>query len=103
MVFFMLFLTSFSSSVTKDSNQIEQVNGVYLGRTGNGFSFNCKTNPKTEKTIVFNEILSVILEMYPLHKDEYLGTRFTVSYIKSNMVLDGTGEEITTVVRLQKI
>ena len=102
-VFSLLFLASFSFSVSKRSNQIMQVEGIYLGRVEEGYSFCCKTTPGIEEIVVFDEILSVILEKYPLHGDEHVGGNFMISFVENAMVRDSGSEEISTVIRLQEL
>ena len=101
-VFSLLFLTSFSFSVSKRSNQIMQVEGIYLGRVEEGYSFCCKTAPGIEEIIVFDEILSVIIERYSLYMDEHVGENFIISFNKSLIAKENGSNEVTTVIRLQK-
>ncbi|MEM1339107.1 MAG: hypothetical protein AAGF96_15210 [Bacteroidota bacterium] len=98
----LLFLTSFSISVSQGLTKIKQVEGIYLGRFEEGYSFCCKTAPGIEEVVVFDEILSVILEKYALHMDEHIGINFTISFVKNVMVRGNGSEEISTVIRLQK-
>ncbi len=102
-VFSLLFLISFSISVSQGSNQINKVEGIYLGRVEGGYSFCCKTAPGIEEMVVFDEILSVILEKYPLHMDEHVGENFMISFVENVMVRDSGSEGISTVIRLQKL
>lgn len=99
----LLFLTSFSISVSQGLTQIKQVEGIYLGRVEEGYSFCCKTAPGIEEIVVFDEILSVILEKYPLHMDEHVGGNFMISFVENVIVKNSGSEEISTVIRLQKL
>ena len=99
----LLFLTSLSFSVSRGSTQIKQVEGIYLGRVEGGYSFCCKTALGIEEMVVFDEILSVILERYPLHMDEHVGENFMISFVENVMVWDSGSEEISTVIRLRKL
>ena len=102
-VFSLLFLTSFSFSVSKRSNQIMQVEGIYLGRVEEGYSFCCKTAPGIEEIVVFDEILSVIIERYSLYMDEHVGESFKISYVINPMLGNPSGDGIVTIIRLQKL
>lgn len=99
----LLFLISSSIWLSQGSQQINKVEGIYLGRVEDGYSFCRITASGIEEEVVFDEILSVILEKYPLHRAEYVGESFKISYVKNIMVRDTGSEEIVTVIRLQKI
>lgn len=98
----LLFLTSFSVSVSQGLKQINHVEGIYIGRVEGGYSFCCQTEGGIEEIVVFDEILPVILEKYPLQVDEHVGGNFMISFVKNVMVGENGAEEISTVIRLQK-
>lgn len=100
---FLIFVASFAISSSQGVKRINQVEGVYLGRVEDGYSFCCKTGSGIEQIIVFDEVLSVILEKHPLHLDEQVGENFMVSFVKNFMVGENSSAEILTIVRLQKL
>jgi len=102
-VLFLLFLISSSIWVSQGSQEINKVEGIYLGLVEGGYSFCLITASGIEEEVVFDEILSVILEKYPLHEAEYVGESFKISYVKNIMVRDTGSEKIVTVIRLQKL
>ena len=99
----LLFLTSFFICNSQGSQQINKVEGIYLGRVEGGYSFCCKTSLGIEEMVVFDEILSVILEKYPLHMDEHVGENFMISFVENVVVRDSGSEGVSTVIRLQKL
>ncbi|NAY91208.1 hypothetical protein GTQ34_04685 [Muricauda sp. JGD-17] len=102
-VLFFIFLTSLAIFPHQGMDQIKKVEGVFLGRVENGYSFCCKTALSKEEIVVFDEILSVILEKYPLHTDKHIGENFIISFIENNRVWEDSSKKISTVIRLQKL
>ncbi|WP_422859907.1 hypothetical protein ACOKFD_03055 [Flagellimonas sp. S174] len=100
---FIILLGLFSISPAQEVNGIRQVEGVYLGYVEGGYSFCSKTEPGMEEIVVFDEILSVILEKYPLHTNEHVGKNFRISFIKTTMGGKDGREGISTILRLQKV
>ncbi|MEK6153550.1 hypothetical protein WIW50_09830 [Flavobacteriaceae bacterium 3-367] len=100
---FLIILSSFVISPSQETNQIGQIEGVYLGRVEGGYSFCCKTGPEVEGILVFNEVLSVILKKHPLHFDKHIGENFIISFTKDVMVWHDGSKEISTIIRLQKL
>lgn len=95
-------LTSFTISHSQVTERIKQTEGVYIGQVKDGYSFCCKTATGIEEIVVFNEILAVILEKYPMHKNEYVGEYFLISYVKNVVRRKNISEEISTVIRLKR-
>ncbi|XLS30824.1 hypothetical protein ACJD0Z_08320 [Flavobacteriaceae bacterium M23B6Z8] len=102
-ILFSLFLIFLMIYPYQGASQIEKVEGVYLGHLEKGYSFCYKTSVDTEEIIVFDEILSVILEKYPLHENKYLEQNFIVSFITNDRNSEIENKKTTTVVRLQKL
>ncbi|TSE08364.1 hypothetical protein [Aquimarina algiphila] len=100
---FLMMLISYVISPSQEINQIRQLEGVYQGQVEGGYSFCYKTAYGFERILVFNEILSVILEKYPLHIDKHVGENFIISFTK-NIIIEGKkNREVSTVLRLQKL
>ncbi len=96
-------LISFAISHSQEINQIEHLEGVYQGQVEGDYLFCCKTASGFERILVFNEILSVILEKYPLHIDKHVGESFIISFIKDIIIEKKKSRELSTVIRLQKL
>ncbi len=96
-------LSSFAISHSQEINRIGQLEGVYQGRVEEGYSFCCKTASGFEKILVFNEILSVVLEKYPLHIDKHVGEDFIISFTKDIIIEEKRSREVSTILRLQKL
>ena len=90
-------------SPSQGTSQIKEIEGVFLGRIEEGYSFCCKTVSGFEEILVFNEVLSVILEKYPLHEDKHIGENFIISFIEHVGVWEDDNKETSTVIRLQKL
>ncbi|GAA4275741.1 hypothetical protein GCM10022259_04650 [Aquimarina mytili] len=100
---FFISLISLAIFPTQEINQIRQLEGVYQGQVEGGYSFCYKTASGFERILVFNEVLSVILEKYPLHIDKHVGENFIISFTK-NIIIEGKkNREVSTVLRLQKL
>ncbi|KAA1243585.1 hypothetical protein [Aquimarina sp. RZ0] len=100
---FLIILASFAMSPSQETNRIKQLEGGYQGRVENGYSFCFKTASGFEKTMVFNEILSVILEKYPLHIDTHIGENFIISFTRDIRTEEKGSREVSTIIRLQSI
>ncbi len=100
---FFIFLTTLAIPPHQGIDQIKKVEGVFFGRVEDGYSFCCKTALGMEEIVVFDEILSVILEKYPLHIDKHVGGNFIISFIENVKVWEDDIEETSTVIRLQKL
>ncbi|RKN82452.1 hypothetical protein [Ulvibacterium marinum] len=100
---FFIFLTSLAISPHQRIDQINKVEGIFIGRVENGYSFCCKTEKGEEKIVVFDEILSVILKKYPLHENQNIGESFIISFIGNDRVWEDYNKETSTVIRLQKL
>ncbi|MBQ0733322.1 hypothetical protein [Aquimarina celericrescens] len=100
---FLIMLTSFAISPSQGINQIQQLEGVYEGRVEEGYSFCCKTASGFEKILIFNEILSVIQEKYPLHNNKHIGENFIISFSKDTVVEEKRSREVSIILRLQKL
>ncbi|AWX43734.1 hypothetical protein HME9304_00725 [Flagellimonas maritima] len=98
-----IFLISLGISPIQETSQIKKIEGVFLGRAENGYSFCGKTALGMEQIVIFDEVLSVILEKYPLHEDKYIGENFIISFIESIMIWRDDKEKTSTVIRLQKL
>ncbi len=98
----LLIITSFIISSFQVSERIKQTNGLYIGQGKDGYSFCCKTANGIEEIVVFNEILPVILEKYPMHKNDLVGEYFLISYVKNVLIRKNSREEISTIIRLKK-
>lgn len=98
-----IFLISSGISSTQEASKIKKIEGVFLGRVENGYSFCGKTALATEEIVVFDEILSVILEKYPLHEDKHIGENFIISFTEHVGVWEDDKKETSTVIRLQKL
>ncbi|PWL40007.1 hypothetical protein DKG77_04050 [Flagellimonas aquimarina] len=96
-------LISLGISPTQQTNQIKKIEGVFLGRVENGYSFCGKAALGMEEIVVFDEVLSVVLEKYQLHEDKYIGENFIISFIEGVLIWRDGKEETSTVVRLQKL
>ncbi|WP_299170624.1 hypothetical protein [uncultured Allomuricauda sp.] len=96
-------LISLGIPLTQQTSQIKKIEGVFLGRVENGYSFCGKAVLGKEEIVVFDKVLSVILEKYPLHEDKYIGENFIISFIESVMIWGDGAEETSTVIRLQKL
>ncbi len=99
----LILLNSFFISPSQEINQIRQLEGIYQGQVEEGYSFCYKTASGFEKTLVINEILSVILEKYPLHINTYVGENFIISFTKDTIIEEKRSREISTILRLQKL
>jgi len=100
---FFISLISLAISPLQGTRQIEKIEGVFLGRVEDGYSFCGKTALSMEEIVVFDEILSVILEKYPLHEDKQIGENFIISFIQNVGVLEDINKKTSTVIRLQKL
>ncbi len=100
---FLMMLISFAIFSSQEINQIGQLEGVYQGQVEGGYSFCCKTVSGFDEILVFNEVLSVILEKYPLHIDKYVGENFIISFTKDIIIEGKKNREVTTILRLQKL
>ena len=100
---FLTILSSFAISPPQVTSQIKKIEGVFLGRVEDGYSFCGKTALAMEEIVVFDEILSVILEKYPLHEDKHIGEKFIISFIGHVGVCEDDIKETSTVIRLQKL
>lgn len=98
-----IYLISLGISPTQETSQIKKIEGVFLGRVGDGYSFCGKVTLGMEEIVVFDEILSVILEKYPLHEDKHIGENFIIWFIENVRVLEDGKKETSTVIRLQKL
>ncbi len=96
-------LIFFTIGYSQEINRIEQLEGVYQGRIKGGYSFCYKTVSGFEEILVFNEILSVILEKYPLHTDKHIGENFIISFTKDIIIDKKKSREVSTILRLQKL
>lgn len=85
------------------TSQIKKVEGIFIRRFEDGYSFCVKTTMDMEEIVVFDEILSIILEMYPLHEDKHIGENFIISFVERKMIMDNGREEKSTIIRLQKL
>lgn len=90
-------------SPPQGTSQIKKIEGVFLGRVEDGYSFCGQTALAMDEIVVFDEILSVILEKYPLHEDKHIGENFIISFIEHVGVWEDDNEETSTVIRLQKL
>lgn len=102
-VLFFLFLTSLGSSPSQGINQIKKVEGVFIGHSEGGYSFCGKTPLGIEEIVVFDEILSVILEKYPLHNDKHVGENFVISFVGNVGNGEDSRTDTSTIIRLQKL
>ena len=102
-VLFFILLSSFALSQPQGINQIKKVEGVFIGRSEGGYSFCSKTALGIEEILVFDEVLSVILETYPVHDDKHIGENFIISFIENNRVWEDSSKKTSTVIRLQKL
>ncbi|SHJ09549.1 hypothetical protein [Aquimarina spongiae] len=100
---FLIALISFTIGYSQEINRIEQLQGVYQGRVEGGYSFCCKTVSGFDEILVFNEVLSVILEKYPLHTDKHIGENFIISFTKDIIIEKKKSREVSTILRLQKL
>lgn len=100
---FFIFLTILAIFPPQGTSQIKKVEGVYLGHLEDGYSFCVKTTMDMEEIVVFDEILSIILEKYPLHEDKHIGENFIISFVESEMTMDNGSIEKSTIIRLQKL
>ncbi len=100
---FLILLTSFGISTPQEINRIGELEGVYQGQVEGGYSFCCKTSSGFEEALVFNEILSVILEKYPLYIDKHVGQNFIISFTKDIIIEEKRSKEVSTIIRLQKL
>ncbi len=99
----LLNLVSLSISPSQEIERIEKVEGVYQGRVNYGYSFCYKTESGLERTLVFNEILSVILEKYPLYINKHVGQNFIISFTKDIIMEEKGSREVSTIIHLQKL
>ncbi|WP_299184831.1 hypothetical protein [uncultured Aquimarina sp.] len=95
----LILLTPFGIST---SQKIIQLEGVYQGHVQEGYSFCYKTITGFEETIVFNEILSVILEKHPLNTDKLIGEHFIISFVNNVIIEKKRKKVVSTILRLQK-
>lgn len=100
---FFISLIPLAISPSQGMSQINEIEGVFLGRVENGYSFCGKTALAMEEIVVFDEILSVILEKYPLHEDKHIGENFIISFIENVGVREDDNKVTSTVIRLQKL
>ncbi|PKV48061.1 hypothetical protein ATE84_0044 [Aquimarina sp. MAR_2010_214] len=100
---FLIALMSFTICHSQEINQIRQLERVYQGQVEGGYSFCYKTAFGFERILVFNEVLSVILEKYPLHIDKHVGENFIISFTKDIIIEGKKNREVTTILRLQKL
>ncbi len=98
-----LTLTSFVVFPYQKIEGIEKLEGIYQGRIEDGYSFCYKTESGLERTIVFNEILSIILEKYPLYINKHVGQNFIISFTKDIIMEEKGSREVSTIIRLQKL
>ncbi len=84
-------------------NQLRQLEALYQGQVGDGYSFCYKSGSGLEKIVVFDEILSVILKKYPLHSDKHVGENFLISFTRDSIIEEKTKKEVSTILRLQKL
>ncbi|GAA4273156.1 hypothetical protein GCM10022258_24500 [Aquimarina gracilis] len=100
---FFISLISLAIFPSQGTSQIKKIEGVFLGRVENGYSFCCKTVSGFDEILVFNEVLSVILEKYPLHTDKHIGENFIISFTKDIIIEKKKSREVLTILRLQKL
>jgi len=100
---FFISLISLAIFPPQGTSQIKKIEGVYLGRVEDGYSFCGKTALAMEEIVVFDKILSVILEKYPLHEDKHIGENFIISFVEHVGVWEDDNKETSTVIRLQKL
>ncbi|MFH6604463.1 hypothetical protein ACEZ3G_13305 [Maribacter algicola] len=100
---FFISLIPLAIAPSQGISQINEIEGVFLGCVEDGYSFCGKTALAMEEIVVFDEILSVILEKYPLHEDKHIGENFIISFIEHVEVWEDDGKEISTLIRLQKL
>lgn len=102
-ILFFISLISLGIFPSQATGQIKKIEGVFLGRVEDRYSFCDKTVLGTEEIVVFDEVLSVILEKYPLHEDTYIGKNFIISFIENDRVWEDHHRVTSTVIRLQKL
>ena len=100
---FLIIMTSLAIAPHQGTDQINKVEGIFIGRVEDGYSFCCKTEQGEEKIIVFDEILSVILEKYPLNEDKHRGENFIISFIGNIELWESDSEKKSTIIRLEKL
>lgn len=96
-------LISLGISPTQETRRIKKIEGFFLGHVEDGYSFCGQTALAMEEIVVFDEILSVILEKYPLHEDKHIGENFIISFTEHIGVGKDDKKETSTVIRLQKL
>ena len=69
---FFISLIPLPISPSQGMSQINEIEGVFLWCVQDGYSICGKTALAMEEIVVFDEILSVILEKYPLHEDKHI-------------------------------
>ncbi len=99
----LLSLTSLFIYPFQEIEKIEKEEGVYEGHDNYGYSFCCKTEDGFESILIFNEILSVVLEKHPLHINKHIGQNFIISFTKDVIIEEKGSREVSTIIRLQKL
>ena len=88
---------------SQQTNSIDQLEAVYEGYTEEGYLFCHVKRTGNKQIIIFNNILSVILEKYPLHTDVFIGIKFIISFTTKS-TFDKEGQKQTsTILRLQRL
>jgi hypothetical protein len=103
LVLFSLLLTALKSIQDK-----EIFEGIYDGKEDYGYSFLAEDEEGEEYTIAFQNVNATILKSYDLDSDEFIGSKFSVTYTtKIEVEKDEDGyedeTEINTIVALKKL
>ncbi|GGG38203.1 hypothetical protein GCM10011414_04440 [Croceivirga lutea] len=88
---------------SQESNKLNRLEGIYLGKVENSYSFCIKSTIGNDETVYFDDILSVILDRYPIHLQKHIGEHFIISYIEREIILEEKREKKVTIIRLQKV
>ena len=99
---FMALTTLAALSPCSEKDKFKKVEGVYIGHLENGYFFCCKTKAGGEEVVVFDRVLSVILESYALQVDQHIGENFIISFTNDVMVRFEGKEEISTIIHLEQ-
>ena len=104
----LLVFACFLLTASKGIQEKFTIEGVYDGKEDYGYSFIVKDKEGEERTMAFQNIDEALLTSYNLDSNEYVGSKFSVTYTTKIIVekdSDGFDDEteINTIIALKKL
>ena len=103
-----LILACVSLTASKSLQETATIEGIYDGKEDYSYSFIVKDEEGEEYTMAFQNINKTVLTSYNLGSDEFIGSKFSVTYTTTiDVEQDEEGyeneTEINTIVALKKL